>query len=50
VKLSSKTKTETGEEINILKPTRIHAEIIAGKISFFDKIIAPFKRLAKPKK
>lgn len=50
IKLSKKTRTETGQGINILKPTRINAEIIAGKISFFDKIIAPFKRLAKPKK
>ncbi len=50
IKLSADTKTETGKEINILKPTKINAEIIAGKISFFDKIIAPFKTLVKPKK
>lgn len=50
IKLSGNTKTETGKEIDIIKPTQINAEIIVGKISFFDKIIAPFKRLDKHKK
>lgn len=50
IKLSADTKTETGEEINILKPTKINAEVITGKISFFERMIAPFKTLVKPKK
>lgn len=50
VKLSGMIKTETGEAIEIIKPTKINAEVITGKISFFDKIIAPFKRLDKLKK
>lgn len=49
-KLMLKLKTVTGEDIIISSQTLVNAEIITDKISFFDRIIKPFKTLFNEKK
>ncbi len=49
IKLPGKIKTERGKGLNILEQTMINAEIITGKISFFDRMMKPLKSLVNKK-
>ncbi len=49
IKLSGKIKTERGKALDILGRITINAEIITDKISFFDRMIKPFKSLVNKK-
>jgi len=49
IKLSGKVKTERGKALDILERITINAEIITDKISFFNRMIAPFKTLISRK-
>jgi len=42
--------TESNKIINITKPTEVNALLITDKISFFDRIIEPFKNLINARK
>ncbi len=49
IKLSGKIKTERDKALDILGRITINVEIITDKISFFDRMIAPFKDLISRK-
>jgi len=43
IKMTEQLKTSDNETINLYETTNVKAEIITEKISFFDRIIKPFK-------
>ena len=45
IKIASNTKTVAGKELKIIQQTKVNAEIITDKISFFDRITEPFRTL-----
>jgi len=49
IKLSGKIKTEREKALDILGRITINAKIITDKISFFDRMIKPFKTLISHK-
>jgi hypothetical protein len=49
IKLITTIITETGKELVINEKIEVNAEIITDKISFFDRILEPFKSLIKRK-
>ncbi len=49
IEIPGKLSDEKGKELDIMQKTSVNAEIMTSKISFFDRMIKPFKSLVNKK-